>query len=221
MLLQEGLHYKLNMKTKKLKTGLTVLTILLLLLSLIDPVYPKEQFLQHTGTVFLLSFLVVDIFKNKWERSSFIGLLLFTLLHILGARYIYSFVPYNDWIVSLTGFNFQDYFDFQRNHFDRFVHFSFGILLFPLCFHLFRKKINGNYKLSAFIAWACIQSFSLIYEVFEWLLTLLFSGEAAENYNGQQGDVWDPQKDMALALLGSSLMLVFYLVKYRFLNKEK
>lgn len=45
----------------------------------------------------------------------------------------------------------------------------------------------------------------MIYELFEWLLTIIVSSEAANNYNGQQGDMWDAQKDMALAFVGSTI----------------
>ena len=46
------------------------------------------------------------------------------------------------------------------------------------------------------------------YEIFEWLLTIVAAGETADRYNGQQGDIWDAQKDMALAALGAILVLL-------------
>ena len=49
---------------------------------------------------------------------------------------------------------------------------------------------------------------SALYEIFEWLLTVIAAGVTADYYNGQQGDVWDAQKDMAAAQLGSALMLI-------------
>jgi putative membrane protein len=48
----------------------------------------------------------------------------------------------------------------------------------------------------------------MLYEVFEWLLSVFLSPDQAEAYNGQQGDMWDPQKDMALAMLGAILMIL-------------
>ena len=62
------------------------------------------------------------------------------------------------------------------------------------------------------MAWLMIQTGSMIYELFEWLLTIVMSSDAADSYNGQQGDMWDAQKDMALALLGSTTMLLFYML---------
>lgn len=54
---------------------------------------------------------------------------------------------------------------------------------------------------------------SLIYEWVEWLIALGLSPEDAENYNGQQGDIWDAHMDMLLATLGAMLMGCFYLIK--------
>ena len=53
----------------------------------------------------------------------------------------------------------------------------------------------------AVLGW--VLSISALYEIFEWLLTLVAAGETADRYNGQQGDMWDAQKDMALAALGA------------------
>ena len=54
---------------------------------------------------------------------------------------------------------------------------------------------------------------SVVYELFEWLLTLVAPANQADNYNGQQGDMWDAQKDMALALLGASMAWLAFLIK--------
>ena len=56
----------------------------------INPVYPHEQFLQHVGTVLLLIPLFVDLRHDHMPMSAFVGLVLFTLFHVIGARYMYS-----------------------------------------------------------------------------------------------------------------------------------
>jgi len=53
----------------------------------------------------------------------------------------------------------------------------------------------------------------LFYEVFEWVLSLALSPEQADAYNGQQGDFWDAQKDMALAMLGAIVMILARRIK--------
>jgi putative membrane protein len=84
--------------------------------------------------------------------------------------------------------------------------------MLPYVYEVFKHRIK-NGLICLLLAWLSIQTFSLIYEVFEWLLTVVISGEAATDYNGQQGDIWDAQKDMALAMLGSSLVSIVYLYK--------
>lgn len=59
----------------------------------------------------------------------------------------------------------------------------------------------------------------MVYKLFEWLLTIVMSPEQADNYNALQGDAWDAQKDMALAMLGFTIMALCYLAKILFGGK--
>ena len=196
----------------KTKLILVVVFLAFTAITFIHPIYPREQSLQHAGTVLLLIPLIADVMRNRMPMSAFVGILLFAVLHVIGARYIYSYVPYKEWAVSLgivdTGF-FQD----PRNHYDRFVHLCFGVLLFPYLQYACGQWLKWKPFAAVFMAWLIIQTGSMIYELFEWLLTIVLSPEQADNYNGQQGDIWDAQKDMVLAMLGSSVMAAFYLCK--------
>ena len=80
------------------------------------------------------------------------------------------------------------------------------------------KQVGNRFKiivLAVLVAWPMVQAGSLFYELFEWALTLVLSPEDAEGYNGQQGDMFDAQKDMALAMLGSTLIAIPYLLHKR------
>jgi len=193
---------------KKIKITLLLALIVFTIITCINPVYPKEQFLQHAGTVLLLVPLIVDVVRNRMPNFAFIGIVVFTLLHVVGARYIYSNVPYKEWCVSL-GLVEADYFSDPRNHYDRLVHFSFGLVMFPYFEYLCQRWIKASRLVSVAVAWLWIQTGSMIYELFEWLLTVVMTSEEADYYNGQQGDIWDAQKDMALAMLGSTMMLLW------------
>lgn len=195
----------------KTKLALTLILVIVAIITCINPIYPDEQLLQHIGTVLLLIPLITDIFKKKMPMLAFAGMVCFTLLHIIGARYIYSYVPYKEVAVSL-GIVGTDFFQDSRNHYDRLVHFSFGLLLFPYLVYICRNYFKQQSYISIIMAWLIVQTGSMIYEMFEWLLTIMMTANDAENYNGQQGDIWDPQKDMGLALLGSTIMLLFYYV---------
>ena len=203
------------------KLLLFVALIAFIVITCISPVYPHEQFLQHAGTVLLLIPLLYDVAKNRMPMSAFAGLVIFTMLHAIGARYIYSYVPYKEWCVS-AGIVGAGFFQDPRNHYDRFVHLSFGLFLFPyllwLCQRLFRQylpKQRGPGLGPIFMAWLIVQTGSMVYELFEWLLTIVMTPEQADGYNGQQGDLWDAQKDMAWAMLGSTIMALYYICRKR------
>ena len=100
-----------------------------------------------------------------------------------------------------------------RNHYDRLVHFSFGLLMFLCLLHVSRKWVDRKPLVAILMAWLLVQTGSMIYEVFEWQIAVHFSPKTAETYNGQQGDVWDAQKDMALAMIGSTIMAICYAIK--------
>ncbi|MDO4160440.1 MAG: DUF2238 domain-containing protein [Prevotellaceae bacterium] len=197
----------------KMRLALVLLVVVVTILTCIDPVYPHEQILQHIGTILLLIPLTYDIFKKKIPIASYIGIICFTILHVIGARYVYSYVPYKEFAISL-GIVDTDFFQDSRNHYDRFVHFSFGVLLFPYLVYVSKSRFKQLKSVAVFMAWMMIQTCSMIYELFEWLLTIVMTSEEADYYNGQQGDIWDAQKDMALALLGSTFMAVLYLLNY-------
>ena len=195
------------------KFTLVLIIVVTTIITCINPIYPHEQFLQHAGTVLLLTPLLLDTWKNHIPMPAFVGLVLFTLLHVIGARYIYSYVPYKDWCTAL-GIVDADFFQDPRNHYDRLVHFSFGLMLFPYFLHLCKNMLQQKPVTALFMTWMMIQTGSMIYELFEWALTIIMTSEEADYYNGQQGDMWDAQKDMALAMLGSTIIMISYFGKY-------
>ncbi|MCR4853851.1 MAG: DUF2238 domain-containing protein, partial [Prevotella sp.] len=112
----------------KTKLSLFVLLVAVLVITCINPIYPENQYLQHIGTLLLLIPLASDLKTNRMPLAAFLGLVCFTLLHVIGARYIYSYVPYKEWLTTI-GCVGPDFFQDPRNHYDRFVHFAFGVLL--------------------------------------------------------------------------------------------
>jgi putative membrane protein len=177
--------------------------------------YP-ELHLNNIGSLFLLGLMVLDIFKNVLTKIGFWGLFVFSVFHSVGSTWLYSSVPYNEMFINLIGFDLDAYFEFTRNHYDRFVHFSFGLLLFGSVKDLIISKYEFNKKQAFLIAFLSIQVFSMLYELFEWGIAVSLSEGMAESYNGQQGDVWDAHKDMALAMLGS--LIIWGLLRLRHKN---
>ncbi|MCZ8136432.1 MAG: DUF2238 domain-containing protein [Porphyrobacter sp.] len=127
----------------------------------------------------------------------------FVLLHLLAARWSYSFVPYEDWL----GDGISAALAFERNMFDRLVHFAFGVLAMPPMIELGVRYWSLTRRMALAFGVMFVLAVGGLYEIFEWSLTLALAPEDAGAYNGEQGDMFDAQKDMALAGLGALLAL--------------
>lgn len=185
---------------------LGLLAALLLAAQVAQP-YPEIALLQHIPT---LAFLLASPWLlRRWPLStaSLACIVAFLALHTLGGRYAYSNVPYDDWARALSGTSLSDAMGWTRNHYDRLVHFAFGALSVLPVAEIARRWGGLTTRGAALTVLAWVLAISCLYEIFEWLLTIVAAGETADRYNGQQGDIWDAQKDMALATLGAILLL--------------
>ena len=187
----------------RIQQWLLLLTATGALASLIDSPYPQLAPLQNLPTLGLLAGLWLALRRWPLPTAAIACLCAFLLLHTLGGRYIYSFVPYDQWFAAMGMPTPQEVFGLQRNAYDRLVHFSFGLLLaYPFAVAL-RLHVGVRPAISAYVAVEFVLATSALYEIFEWGLTMMMAGADAEAYNGQQGDMWDAQKDMACAGLGA------------------
>jgi putative membrane protein len=117
------------------------------------------------------------------------------LILILGGHYTYAQVPVGFWL--------QELFDFSRNHYDRIGHLAQGFIPAILAREiLLRKtKLVPGKMLFYIVASICL-AFSAFYELIEWWAAIAI-GASAEAFLGTQGDIWDSQWDMFMALIGS------------------
>ena len=190
------------------------LVVLAMFAASIQPLEFESYLLHQAGTVFMMAGLLIAFKKVGLSFSSFVLYLIFLLIHIIGAHYLYSYVPYNNWILHSFGFNLDQSMGWSRNMYDRFVHLTYGILLYPVLLRLFEIWFPKNKPIVLYLlVIQFVMASSLIYEWLEWLIALGLSPEDAENYNGQQGDIWDAHMDMLLATIGAMLMGCFYLIK--------
>lgn len=198
------------MPTKTLKSCLIVLIIAIIVAS-IKPLYWQSYLLHQAGTLFLIGVMVILSYKKLIAQKSIIAITLFLLLHIFGARWSYSYVPYDEWSRAVFGSSINDIFGFERNMYDRIVHFGYGVFFYPVIYELCKRYFYQNsHRQLVFVVLLVNMSSSMLYELFEWGLAIGLSKEQAENYNGQQGDMWDAHKDMALALFGAILVSSIY-----------
>ena len=179
------------------------------------PAHPVEQAMHHSLTVLGLIALALVQRRRLLPYPSMVLILVFLALHSVAARWIYSFVPYDDWTQGLFGVRLSDVVGWRRNNFDRLVHLSYGLCIGPVLFRWLRETRACRW--AALAAVEIVLSTSAVYELFEWAIAMTLAPGAAEAYNGQQGDMWDAHKDMALATGGA---IIAVLLTYRSLARR-
>lgn len=143
---------------------------------------------------FPLSTLVLVLF---WWHS---------VILILGGHYTYARVPLGDWAMH--------WFGWTRNNYDKLGHFAQGfvpaLLVREMLLRASPLRERGDGRASRWLGFLVVSvclAFSALYELMEWL-TAVLSGAAAEDFLGTQGDHWDTQTDMAMALVGATVAVL-------------
>jgi putative membrane protein len=167
----------------------------------VSPHDRSDWLLENVPLFALVAALVATYRVLPLSRISYTLVALFLVLHAIGAHYTYSLVPWTDW-VNAFGLKV-DPAGFERNHYDRVVHFLYGLLLaYPIREVLLRvADLRGLW--GYFFPIAITLSTSALYELAEWGAAEVFGSDLGVAFLGTQGDVWDAQKDMALAAVGA------------------
>jgi len=181
------------------------------------PVDRSDWMLENALTILFVAALIVSYRWFPLTNISYTLIFIFLCLHTIGAHYTYSLVPYNEWTTKLFGSPLNDWIGFKRNHFDRLVHFCFGFLLAYPIREMFMRVAGAKGFWSYYLPLDLTMSFSMLYELIEWAAAITFGGNLGDAYVGAQGDIWDAQKDMALASLGALLsMCVVAFINWKF-----
>jgi len=170
------------------------------------------------NALFAVGFVILAASYRKLplSRVSYTLIAIFMCLHEVGSHYQYANVPYDTWSQSLFGTSIDELFGFERNQYDRLVHFSYGLLLaYPMREVVLRiADVKGFW--GYFLPLDVTMSTSMLYELIEWGASNVFGEGTGMAYLGTQGDPWDSHKDMLLASFGALLsMLVTALVNWR------
>jgi putative membrane protein len=200
--------------------ALAVPYCLLWLALAIDPVDRKDWALEN---VLVLAFITGMLASHRhfvFSRISYALIFLFLCLHGVGAHYTYSQVPYDQAWQALTGSSLNELFDWERNHYDRLVHFLYGLLLaYPLR-ELFLRIADVRGFWGYFLPLDFTLATSALFELFEWGAAALFGGDLGVAYLGTQGDVWDAHKDMLLAASGALVAMLVTLSLNLWLQRD-
>ena len=158
---------------------------------------PHDRYTWFLEVIPALIGLVVLIFTyRQFPLSSLVYILILVhcIVLMVGGHYTYAEVPLFDWI--------KEAFNLERNNYDKVGHFIQGFVPAMIAREiLIRKRIINGRGWLFFLVVCFVLAFSAFYELIEWWVALT-SGESAEAFLGTQGDIWDTQSDMAVALIG-------------------
>ena len=188
------------------RAWLLVILLALLGVSAIHPPHPADFVWEHILTLAVLALLAwLEVKKQPLSNASYTLLFMFMALHVLGAHYTYSEVPYDRWFEELFGRSLSAMVGYTgtRNHFDRLVHALFGLLLMQPMAELVQRWLGLRSVGRLVVAATFLCVLGMMYELLEWMYAALMGDEAAKLYNGEQGDAFDAQKDMAWNTVGS------------------
>jgi putative membrane protein len=174
----------------------------------ISPVDRSTWILENTLPIIFIALIFMTYRRLMFSRISYTLIFLFLCLHTIGAHYTYSEVPYDEWFTSLTGTSLNEMMGWERNHFDRLVHFCYGLLLAYPIREVFLRVVDVRGFWGYFLPLDVTMSTSMIYELIEWGAAVNFGGDLGMNFLGTQGDVWDAHRDMALASLGAVIAML-------------
>jgi len=176
--------------------------LLLWLVTAIAPSYRHDWLLENLLVFVAVIALAATRRRFRFSSLAYALISVFLSLHLIGAHYTYSETPLGYWM--------QDWFGWQRNHYDRLVHFAFGLLIvIPVRELLCRAaRLHGHWLW--LLSLSVIMAFSALYEAIEAIAAMLISPELGAAYLGTQGDEFDAQKDSLLALLGAILTLLLW-----------
>jgi putative membrane protein len=174
----------------------------------VAPLDRKDWALENALVILIVPLLILTRKQFPLSRISYTTIFLFLCLHEVGAHYTYAKVPYNEWFNSLTGSNLNVLRGLERNHYDRLVHFSFGLLLAYPIREVFLRVADVRGVWGYYLPLDVTMATSMLFELIEWGAAELFGGDLGVAYLGTQGDLWDAQKDMAMATLGAVIAML-------------
>ena len=164
---------------------------------------PHDRFtwwLEVAPVLIAVPILIYVYPRFRFTRLTYTLIWLHAIILMVGGHYTYARVPLGFWIEEAFGLG--------RNHYDRIGHFVQGFVPAMVAREILIRKspLRGSRWLPFLVVCFCL-AFSAFYELIEFW-TALASGEGATDFLGTQGDVWDTQWDMQLALIGAITALV-------------
>jgi putative membrane protein len=188
---------------------LQVLCAAMVLVIIVTGYRPEKVFdwwLENTAALSFLAVLAITYRRFSLSDLSYLLILVYLSGHEWGAEYKYSDVPLGEWM--------KPWLHTTRNHYDRVMHFSYGLLLAYPMQEWFMRVVGVTNRWRYLLPVESTLAFSACYEMLEAFAASVLTPERGEEFVGMQGDIWDSQKDMLMAGLGAvAAMLVVAAVR--------
>ena len=208
--------YRKSASSWRWPLGLLAAYSLLWIALAIEPIFRKDWLLENVIVFIAVPLFALTARRLRFSNFAYACLFVFFVFHAVGAHYTYALVPYADWWQSLGGGVLEG-----RNQYDRFVHGLYGLLVTPAAVELIANYARFPRPWAVLVPWMFMAGHAVIYELIEYAAALAFGGELGQAYLGTQGDIWDGQKDMALALAGTTIMLAALAAAGRLPRRQK
>lgn len=151
----------------------------------------------------LIAVLAALYARMPLSHFAYAGLFLHVLILIYGGYYTYALTPLGNWA--------KDTFELSRNHYDRVGHVALGVFpAFIIKEILLRQTPLRPGGWLYFLVCSVVLAFAAFWELLEWWVTLLVASDVGQAFLGSQGDIWDAQWDMLLALIGAMVVLPLF-----------
>lgn len=199
---------------------LSILFLVEFLLLAVRPYDRADWALENVLVVVFVFILAASYRRFVLSRLSYTLIFIFMCLHQVGAHYTYSRVPYDAFLMQQFDFSLNEAMNWSRNHFDRLVHFLFGLLMAYPIREVYVRLAYGRGFWGYFFPLLFTIAASMIFELFEWAAAETFGGDLGMAYLGTQGDEWDSHKDSLLASIGALIAMLITIALNMALQKD-
>src|SRR5436190_9492485 len=173
----------------------------------IHPLDRSDWLLENLLIFISVIVLAFSYRKFRFSNLSYALIVVFLAFHTIGAHYTYAKVP--------AGFWMQDWLHLNRNHYDRVIHFSFGLLLLYPMRELLIRSAGTKPSWASWLAAAVLWALSSFFEILEAIIAQIVQPDLGTAYLGTQGDIWDAQKDMTAAFIGAIIVALWLMLRQR------
>lgn len=188
----------------RLPAVLLSLLVVLSIATLWNPPAGRVSWILEVGPGLAGVAVLIAVYRRfRMSNVVYVSVFLHVLILIYGGYYTYAMTPLGNWA--------RDTFHWQRNHYDRVGHLALGV--FPALYTreiLLRTSPLRRGKWLFFMVCSICLAIGAFWELLEWWTALIVASDVGTAFLGSQGDVWDAQWDMLLALVGAIISLVAF-----------